>query len=57
MGGGKGGGSGKALAAQVNAINQAMATQKEQFNYIKDLITPYADGGEKSFAASLDCLG
>lgn len=52
-----GGGSGKALAAQVNAINQAMATQKEQFNYIKDLITPYAEGGEKSFAASLDLLG
>lgn len=57
MGGGKGGGSGKALAAQVNAINNAIATQKEQFNYIKDLITPYAEGGEKSFAASLDLLG
>lgn len=57
MGGGKKGGSGKALAAQVNAINQAMAEQSNQFKYIKDLITPYAEGGEKSFAASLDLLG
>lgn len=53
----KSGGSGKALAAQVNAINQAMAEQSNQFKYIKDLITPYAEGGEKSFAASLDLLG
>lgn len=57
MGGGKGGGSGKALAAQVNAINNAMATQKEQFNYIKDLVTPYAEGGQSAFASSLDLLG
>lgn len=55
--GSKQSGSGKALAAQVNAINAAMAEQSNQFNYIKDLITPYAEGGEKSFNASLDLLG
>lgn len=57
MGGGKSGGSGKALAAQVNAINAAMAEQKSQFNYIKDLISPYAEGGETAFNSALDLLG
>lgn len=52
-----GGGSGKALAAQVNAINAAISEQRNQFNYIKDLITPYAEGGEAAFASSLDLLG
>lgn len=56
-GGGKGGGSGKALAAQVNAINQAIATQKEQFNFVKDLMAPYTEGGEQAFGSSLDLLG
>jgi hypothetical protein len=58
MSGGKGGGgSGKALAAQVNAINAGIAEQKNQFNYIKDLITPYAEGGETAFNSALDLLG
>lgn len=56
-GGGKGGGSGKALAAQVNAINNAIATQKEQFNFVKDLMAPYTEGGEQAFGSSLDLLG
>lgn len=56
-GGGKGGGSGKALAAQVQSINNAIAVQKEQYDYIKDLMTPYTEGGEQAYGASLDLLG
>lgn len=57
MGGGKKGGSGKALAAQINAANSAMRTQKEQFNYIKGLMKPYATGGKAAFNSQLDLLG
>lgn len=55
--GGKQSGSGKALAAQVNAINEAKAVQEQQFNYLKGLITPFAEGGKSAFNSTLDLLG
>lgn len=53
------GGSGKkkAAKAQIRAAEQATAIQKEQFDYIKDLIAPYEEGGEKAFMSTLDLLG
>lgn len=57
MGGGKKGGSGKALAAQVNAARIAQEEQTKQFDYIKNLITPYTEGGETAFNSALDLLG
>lgn len=55
MGGGKG--AKKAARAQVDAINKSIAAQTEQFNYIKDLISPYEQGGNQAFMAQLDLLG
>jgi hypothetical protein len=49
MGGGKGGGSGRALAAQVNLAREGLAQQEKQFNYIRDLMSPFVLGGTESF--------
>lgn len=57
MGGGGKGGSKSAARASARAAQQAIDFQKESFNYIKDLISPYEAGGEKAFNATLDLLG
>lgn len=52
-----GGGKKSASKASARAAQQAVDFQKESFNYIKDLISPYEAGGEKAFNATLDLLG
>ena len=46
-----------ASKASAQAAQQAVDFQKESFNYIKDLISPYETGGENAFNATLDLLG
>lgn len=68
MGGGKGGGSGKALAYQIAGIEAAqklqselldkqLGNQQQNYDFIKKLLQPYTRGGEKAFSSSLDLLG
>lgn len=52
-----GGGKDDASDASAEASREAIKLQKESFNYIKNLIAPYEQGGQKSFNATLDLLG
>lgn len=52
-----GGGKKSAAKAQTRAAEKALKFQGEQFDYIKNLIAPYEEGGEKAFMSTLDLLG
>lgn len=52
-----GGGKDDAGDASAEASREAIKFQKQSFDYIKNLIAPYEQGGQKSFNATLDLLG
>lgn len=53
----KSGGSKSASRAIAAATNRAIDQQIKSFDYIKDLVTPFSEGGEQAFMAQLDLLG